>query len=193
MKLLIINPNTNPVTTRLIAEVAASVAAPTTKIEAISATSGIAAIENPEQSAIAASAVISLVAERADDYDVTIIAAFSDPGLFDARNVTTKPVIGIAESAMLRAAEIGPKFSIITLGGKFRDLIWNHAKACGVRDSLVNVRFLPWSVAEVGANQEQYLEAFRLSAGAPSKKIRRARSSSEVARFLAWLIRLLII
>lgn len=162
MHILIINPNTNPLTTRRIAEVASSIAMPTTKIEVISAQSGIMAIENPKQSTIAAPIVVRLIAEQAEYYDVTIIAAFSDPGLFEARKITSKPVIGIAESAMLKAAEFGPKFSIITLGEKFRDLIKNHAEACGIGNSLANIRFLPWSVSEVGANQGQYLEAFRL-------------------------------
>ena len=161
MHILIINPNTNPLTTRRIAEVASSVAMPT-KIDAISAQSGITAIENPEQSTIAAPIVVRLIAEQAEHYDVTIIAAFSDPGLFEARKITAKPVIGIAESAMLKAAEFGPKFTIITLGEKFRDPIRNHAEACGIGNSLANVRILPWSVSEVGGNQGQYLEAFRL-------------------------------
>ena len=161
MRLLIINPNTNPVTTSRIAAIAASAAAPETEISAVSASSGIPAIETPAQSAVAAAAVLRLVKAQAGDHDATIIAAFSDPGLAEARAALVQPVIGIAESAMLHAATIAARFSIITLGEAFRDLLWAHAETCGVRGQLAAIRFLPWRVAEVGASPDRYLDAFR--------------------------------
>lgn len=161
MRLLLINPNSTEATTERIAATARASASPGTQIDALTAASGIPAIETPEQSAQAEPAVLNLVAEHAPTYDALIIAAFSDPGLAEARRVTDRPVIGIAESALLRGAEIAERFAIVTLGAAFEPLLWTHAERCGVRDRLASIRFMPWPVAEVGAEPDRFLPAFR--------------------------------
>jgi Asp/Glu/hydantoin racemase len=44
-----------------------------------------------------------------------VIACFSDPGLFSAREVTAKPVLGIAECGMLTALTLGHRFGVISI------------------------------------------------------------------------------
>ena len=44
-----------------------------------------------------------------------VIACFSDPGLFSAREITTKPVIGIAEAGILSALTLGHRFGVISI------------------------------------------------------------------------------
>jgi allantoin racemase len=44
-----------------------------------------------------------------------VIACFSDPGLFSAREVTTKPVLGIAECGILTAVTLGHRFGVISI------------------------------------------------------------------------------
>ena len=44
-----------------------------------------------------------------------VIACFSDPGLHPAREVTRKPVLGIAESSLLTALTLGEKVGIIAI------------------------------------------------------------------------------
>ena len=63
MRLLLINPNSTEATTERIAATAKAAAAPGTQIDALTAASGIPAIETPEQSAQAEPAVLDLVAE----------------------------------------------------------------------------------------------------------------------------------
>ena len=58
---------------------------------------------------------LELVARaRADGYDAVVIACFSDPGLDAAREATTLPVVGIQESAMHLAAQLGHRFTVLT-------------------------------------------------------------------------------
>ena len=44
-----------------------------------------------------------------------MIACFSDPGIYSAREFTRKPVFGIAESGILSALSLGNKFGIIAI------------------------------------------------------------------------------
>jgi Asp/Glu/hydantoin racemase len=44
-----------------------------------------------------------------------VIACFSDPGLFSAREATAKPVLGIAESGILTALTLGHRFGVISI------------------------------------------------------------------------------
>jgi allantoin racemase len=44
-----------------------------------------------------------------------VIACFSDPGLFSAREATAKPVLGIAECGILTALTLGHRFGVISI------------------------------------------------------------------------------
>jgi Asp/Glu/hydantoin racemase len=44
-----------------------------------------------------------------------VIACFSDPGLFSARETTAKPVLGIAECGILTAVTLGHRFGVISI------------------------------------------------------------------------------
>jgi allantoin racemase len=44
-----------------------------------------------------------------------VIACFSDPGLFSAREVTGKPVLGIAECGILTALTLGHRFGVMSI------------------------------------------------------------------------------
>jgi allantoin racemase len=44
-----------------------------------------------------------------------VIACFSDPGLFSAREVTRKPVFGIAECGILSALSLGHRFGVVSI------------------------------------------------------------------------------
>lgn len=44
-----------------------------------------------------------------------VIACFSDPGLFSAREATSRPVFGIAECGMLTALTLGHRFGVISI------------------------------------------------------------------------------
>jgi allantoin racemase len=44
-----------------------------------------------------------------------VIACFSDPGLFSARETTAKPVFGIAECGILTALTLGHRFGVISI------------------------------------------------------------------------------
>ena len=51
--------------------------------------------------------------DREENADAFIIACFGDPGLEAAREVTDKPVIGIAQAAITAARLMAPNFSVL--------------------------------------------------------------------------------
>jgi allantoin racemase len=52
---------------------------------------------------------------READAAAFVIACFSDPGLFSAREATAKPVFGIAECGILTALTLGHRFGVISI------------------------------------------------------------------------------
>ncbi|MFJ5429600.1 aspartate/glutamate racemase family protein [Pectobacterium actinidiae] len=111
----VINPNTSLAMTETIGMAARAVAAPGTEIIAVSPSQGVPSIEGHFDEAIAAVGVLEQVKlGKAQGVDGHIIACFGDPGLLAAREVVSKPVIGIAEAAMHMATLVATRFSIVT-------------------------------------------------------------------------------
>ncbi|KHN90479.1 Asp/Glu racemase [Pectobacterium actinidiae] len=111
----VINPNTSLAMTETIGMAARAVAAPGTEIIAVSPSQGVPSIEGHFDEAIAAVGVLDQVKlGKAQGVDGHIIACFGDPGLLAAREVASKPVIGIAEAAMHMATLVATRFSIVT-------------------------------------------------------------------------------
>ena len=160
MRLLIVNPNTSRATNGRIRAIAAPLVRESDELEVLSAPSGIKLIESVAQSVATIPAVLSVVDERHAQVDAIIIAAFSDPGLSDARQAASCPVFGIAESAMKTAARIADRFAIVTLNAELRGAIAANAVAYGYAGRLTGVRILPWSVATVSADPSSYRKAF---------------------------------
>lgn len=59
--------------------------------------------------------MLQLIARRDQDCDAFVIACYSDPGLFSAREVTAKPVLGISECGVLTALTLGQRFGVIAI------------------------------------------------------------------------------
>ena len=160
MRFLIVNPNTSETTNQRLRHAAISLLDHNDDLEVISAPSGVSLIETPEQSAETVPYVVSLIETMSDKFDAVIIAAFSDPGLHEARKIAACPVLGISEAAMQKAATHG-HFAIVTLGAELKQEIIRNAEIYGYSDLLAEVRILPWTVAEVSSNLDKYREDFR--------------------------------
>lgn len=115
MNLLLINPNTSAAMTASIASAARAVAAPGTTIQAVHPGFGPVSIESHYDEALAAAGVAEqLRLAQAQPPDAVVIACFGDPGLEAARELTTAPVLGIAESAFHAASMLATGFSVVT-------------------------------------------------------------------------------
>jgi allantoin racemase len=142
MRILVINPNTTVAVTDTIVAEARRSAPPQVEITGVTARFGSPFIQTPDESETARQAVLELVSRLASGFDAVVIAAFSDPGLAEAREMSPVPVVGIAESAILTALMCGGRFAIVTLGPALRPLLEGAAVALGCAGRLDAIHIL---------------------------------------------------
>ena len=83
-------------------------------IRSVTNVDGPSGIESQQDADNAALQVLDII-KRNNSADAFVIACFSDPGIFAAREVTNKPVFGIAESGILTALSLGSSFGILAI------------------------------------------------------------------------------
>ncbi len=117
MKIKIINPNTTLSMTRNIEAAGRKYARKDTDILCVSPRTGPESIECYVDEYLAVPGVLEeiLIGEKEGDVDAYVIACFGDPGLQAARELTKKPVIGIAEAAIAAAKMLAPCFSVVSV------------------------------------------------------------------------------
>ncbi|HTZ35107.1 MAG TPA: aspartate/glutamate racemase family protein [Stellaceae bacterium] len=79
-----------------------------------------------------------------------VIACFSDPGLYAARESTAKPVLGIAECGILTALTLGHRFGVISILAKSVPRHLRYIAALGVGDRLAGDLPIGLGVTELG-------------------------------------------
>jgi allantoin racemase len=80
--------------------------------------------------------------ERAtrEGYDAFLIGNIADPGLYEAREITDMPVLGLGETSMHFAAMMGGNFALVTGNEKHAAKIRENVGRYGLRDKLHGVR-----------------------------------------------------
>jgi Asp/Glu/hydantoin racemase len=115
-RILVVNPNSNRnVTAGIDAAVAPIRMAGGPEIECVTLAEGPPGIETQAHVESVVAPLCRAVAARDNDCDGFVVACFSDPGLYAAREATKKPVLGIAECGMLTALTLGERFGIIAI------------------------------------------------------------------------------
>ncbi len=149
MRLLIYNPNTTQaVTDRMVAQ-ARRHASADTEIVGLSAPRGVPYISLPEQAAAAEAVTLEVVAREWPAYDAIIVAAFADPGLLQARALSKRPVLGIAESALLTAAMMGDRFAVVSMASTLLPVFQTMARRLGLTERLATSFFLDAPVTDI--------------------------------------------
>mgnify|MGYP002513356727 CR=1 FL=1 len=160
MKIKIINPNTTLSMTKSVEEMAKRYADEGTEIIAVSPKTGPDSVETYVDEYLAIPGVLQeIIKGEAEGCDAYIIACFGDPGLQAAREVTDKPVLGIAESAITTAKVLAPYFSIVSVLDRSRKVTEDVVKNYGAEPFCRSIRSTGLSVLEFGANPEKGLAA----------------------------------
>lgn len=146
-RLLLINPNTTPAMTRLMLGVAHEAASGKARLTAITGRFGARYIASRAAAVIAGHAALDALANHRGAHDVVVLACFGDPGLLALRELSAKPVIGMAEASMREAARRG-RFSIVTGGERWGPMLGELAALLGLDRNLARVR----TVAPTGAD-----------------------------------------
>lgn len=114
MRILLVNPNMTHAMTDTMAVIARRVAGDRAEIVPLTALRGFPYIASRAEAQVAGGIALEMIAEHLDGIDAVVIAAFGDPGLAGARELFDLPVIGMAEAAVMTAAMLGERYSVVT-------------------------------------------------------------------------------
>lgn len=140
MRILIINPNSNPQMCSAIQETAEVFVQGRYEVACMPTPDAPDFIETYEDILRAGPGMVRLVGEQASDWDAFIIACHYDPNLDAIKEIADKPVVGMGEASMIVASMLGHRFSIITTDEHSIPLHEECARKYHLHDLLASVR-----------------------------------------------------
>src|SRR5262249_30960339 len=136
-RILVINPNSTEAVTRSIDEAMTPLRfSGGPEIQCLTLAEGPPGVETQRQADSVIPPLCRLIAARDNEASAFVVACFSDPGLFSAREVTRKPVLGIAECGILTALTLGHRFGIISILARAVPRHLRYIGAMGLSDRL---------------------------------------------------------
>lgn len=147
---LLINPNTNPLTTQRLQDVLQPLVPPGVRLDVATARFGAPYIACEASHAVAAHACLDAWAAQrslpSPALHGVLIGCFGDPGLFALREVSGCQVTGLAEASFIQAAAHG-SFAIVTGGERWKPMLQRLANSLGYGAQLRHIE----TVAPTGA------------------------------------------
>ena len=141
MRILLINPNTSPEFTSRIQDIADHYSSPGTTAIAMNPTAGPRSIEGVYDELLSSPGTLELALANLDDFDAFVIACYSDhPTIYALREISSKPVLGIAEASMYVACMLGHRFSVVTTNEEWEPLLWDAVHHYGLASRCASVR-----------------------------------------------------
>ena len=114
-RLLVINPNTNPVVTALIRDGAALFRSQAIDIVVESPPRGPLSIETQADREIAEAESLTLIGTRAvEGYGAIVLGCFDDIALEAGRRIASMPIISASEAGIAAAGATGLRFAVVT-------------------------------------------------------------------------------
>jgi allantoin racemase len=114
-RVLVINPNTNPLVTARVREVCQHYEGPQLHFEVINPESGPFSIVSDEDKKQAEVNALALIRQRMPQHhDAYVLACFDDLALPAARDMVSVPVIGCCEAGIAAARAVSPALAIVT-------------------------------------------------------------------------------
>ena len=155
-QLLVVNPNTSGSVSARLHEHVAAIVGVEAAVRVATASFGASYISDEAGFAIAAHAGLDAVASDAELHgaaDAVLLGCFGDPGIEALRQLTGRPVVGLAEAAMRQAASFG-RFAIVTGGAAWQPMLERLARGLGWGPALTRVVVVAASGAELAADPE---------------------------------------
>ena len=159
MRIKVINGNTFEAMTVGIDAAAQSARFPGTDIVTVQPRSGPESIESYYDEYLAIPGILEEIRLSGDDCDGFVIACWGDPGLEAARELTSKPVVGIAEASMYVANMLAARWGVITTGHRVRSMIEDTIHRTGFGYRCVSIRTTGLAVTETETAREATIAA----------------------------------
>lgn len=159
MQILVINPNSTASMTSSIAATAQRVASAHVHIDAVTG-SGPESIESHADEIESSPGVLHSVVSADPSVDAFVIACFGNhPAVHAAREITNRPVVGIAEAAMALAIMVGHSFSIVTTSPRWQPMLEDAVRQFGFSQRCASVRSTGLTVLDIDELPEQEVRA----------------------------------
>ena len=101
----------------------------------------------------AALAVDNALTAAEEGFDGFVLGHFQDSGLYEARSAAGIPVVGLGESSLHWAAQLGRLMALVSIDPVFTAWHWEQAERYGLRDRVL-------AVVGLGASVEDFAPAF---------------------------------
>ena len=145
-RILAINPNSNESVTEGLRESLQEFNS-SADIECCTLEEGPFGIETGEDIANVIPLVLQKISES-PEFDVYVIACYSDPGLAECKVMFSKPVFGMQRSAIEKAISIGDKFGVLALSEQSIERHLAYMRGLGLDGQLAGELSLDISVDE---------------------------------------------
>lgn len=142
-KILLINPNTSPDTTSMMVSIARAALPADVEVHGTTARHGVPMITTERELSMAAAETVNCLAHSGTGWDGVMVACFGDPGIDQLRQITSTPVVGICEAALLDAAQGGRRFGIITTTPDLANAIAMRVHGLGLASHYTGLRSTP--------------------------------------------------
>ncbi|NER81354.1 MAG: aspartate/glutamate racemase family protein [Leptolyngbya sp. SIO1D8] len=156
-RIKVINGNTCQPMTENINASAQAAKFPHTEIVTVQPQAGPESIESFYDEYLAIPGILEQIILDTDS-DAFAIACWGDPGLEAAREITTKPVVGIAEASLYVANMLAAKWSVITTLHRVRDMVEKTIQKTGLTKRCASVRTTKLSVLDTEHDRANTLE-----------------------------------
>lgn len=166
MRILVINPNTGNEMTRQIEENLKALRLSDVELDVMTNEGGPVSIEGHTDEIISAYHMLKLLGKKKEKYDGYLVACFSaHPSVAAFRELTGKPVVGIAEAACHTAAMLGNRFGIVTTSPKWVPMLEEAVGNFGLKEKCAGVWSSGLSVTQLHTSTEEEVEEGILDAG----------------------------
>lgn len=155
--ILVINPNSTEAVTRAMDQACEPLRMPGgPRIECVTLKDGPPGIESQRDVESVVQPLVRMLSEREKHHVAFVIACFSDPGIHVLRELTKKPVLGIAECGILTALTLGQKFGVIAILNKSIARHLRYIGALGLTDRLAGELPLGLGVTELSDEKKTF-------------------------------------
>ena len=150
-RVLVINPNSTDAVTQAIDDAMAPLrilGGP--RIDCVTLREGPPGVESQIDADAVIAPLCRAIRVAGPETAAFVIACFSDPGLFSARETTAKPVLGIAECGILTALTLGHRFGVISILARSVPRHLRYIAAMGVGQRLAGDLPIGLGITELG-------------------------------------------
>lgn len=156
-RIKIINGNTCQPMTVNINTSAQNVKFPGTEILTVQPQTGPESIESFYDEYLAIPGILEQIILDSDS-DAFILACWGDPGIEAAREITSRPVVGIAEASLYMANMLAAKWSVVTTLHRVRDMVEKTVYKTGLTARCASVRTTKLSVLDTEQDRAATLD-----------------------------------